>query len=94
MKENRRKHSAAFKANVAMEAVKGEETIVQLAQRFEVHPTMIRKWKRQMEKGAIGVFGDDREQQKKDGEALVAKLYQEIGQLKVERDFLERKLGR
>lgn len=55
---------------------------------------MIRKWKRQMEKGAIGVFGDDREQQKKDREARVAKLYQEIGQIKVERDFLERKLGR
>lgn len=94
MKENRRKHSATFKGKVAMEAVKGEETIAQLAQRFEVHPTMIRKWKRQMEEGAAGIFGDDRQQQRQDGEALVAKLYQEIGQLKVERDFLERKLGR
>ena len=94
MKENRRKHSAAFKAKVAMEAIKGEETIAQLAQRFEVHPTMIRKWKKQMEEGATGIFGDDREQQKQEGEALVARLYQEIGQLKVERDFLERKLGR
>jgi transposase len=94
MKESRRKHSPAFKAKVAMEAVKGEETIAQLASRFEVHPSQVRKWKREMEEGVAGIFGGDRGQNKKDDEALVAKLYQEIGQLKVERDFLERKLGR
>ncbi len=47
-----------------------------------------------MEDGAAGIFGDEGDKRKKDGEALVARLYQEIGQLKVERDFLERKLGR
>jgi len=94
MKESRRKHSPAFKAKVALETLKGEETITQLASRFEVHPSQVRKWKRQMEAGASGVFGDDRSQKKKDDQALVAQLYQQIGQLKVERDFLENALGR
>ncbi len=94
MKESRRKHSATFKARVALEAVKGEATIAQLASRFEVHPGQVRKWKRQMEEGAAGVFGDDRSRKRKDDQALVAQLYQQIGQLKVERDFLENALGR
>jgi transposase-like protein len=94
MKESRRKHNPAFKAKVAMEAVKGEETIAQLAIRFEVHPSQVRKWKKEIEEGAAGIFGSDHVRNKKDDEALVSKLYQEIGQLKVERDFLERKLGR
>ncbi len=94
MKESRRKHSPAFKAKVSLEAVKGEETIAQLASRLEVHPSQIWKWKREMEDGAAGIFGDEGDKRRKDREALVARLYQEIGQLKVERDFLERKLGR
>ena len=94
MKESRRKHSPAFKAKVALETLKGEETIAQLASRFEVHPSQVRKWKRQMEEGASGVFGDDHSQKKQDDQALVAQLYQQIGQLKVERDFLENALGR
>ena len=94
MKESRRKHNPAFKARVALEAVKGEETIAQVASRFEVHPGQVRKWKRQMEEGAAGVFGDDRSRKKKNDQALVAQLYQQIGQLKVERDFLENALGR
>ena len=94
MKESRRKHNPAFKAKVALEAVKGEESIAQLAIRFEVHPSQVRKWKKEIEEGAAGIFSSDHTQNKKDDEALVSKLYQEIGQLKVERDFLERKLGR
>ena len=94
MKESRRKHNPAFKAKVALEAVKGDETIAQLAIRFEVHPSQVRKWKKEIEEGAAGIFGSDQTPNKKDDEALVSKLYQEIGQLKVERDFLERKLGR
>ena len=94
MKENRRKHSPAFKAKVALEAIKGEETIAQLAGRFEVHPTMIRKWKKQMEDGAAGVFGDDSSEKKKDDQVVVAQLYQQIGKLTVERDFLENALRR
>jgi transposase-like protein len=94
MKESRRKHSPAFKAKVALEALKGEETVAQLASRFEVHPSQIHKWKREMAEGAVSIFGGDHNQKKRDDEALIAKLYQQIGQLKVEKDFLESTLGR
>ena len=94
MKESRRKHSPAFKAKVAMEAIKGEQTVAELASRFEVHPSQVRKWKREVAEGAAGVFGDDHAQKKKDDQELVAQLYQQTGQLKVERDFLESRFGR
>jgi transposase len=93
MKESRRKHSPAFKAKVALEALKGEETVAQIASRFEVHPSQIHKWKREMAEGAASIFGDQH-QKKGNDETLVAKLYQQIGQLKVENDFLESRLGR
>ena len=94
MTQNRRKHSPSFKARVALEALKGEETIAELANRFEVHPSQIRKWKNSLVVGAVGIFGGDLAQKKNDEATLVARLYQEIGQLKVERDFLDKALGR
>ena len=94
MKQNRRKHSPSFKARIALEALKGEETTAELASRFEVHPSQIRTWKRALTEGATDIFGSDQDQKKKGGEALIAQLYQQIGQLKVERDFLENALGR
>jgi len=94
MKQNCRKHSPSFKARVALEALKGEETIAELASRFEVHPNQVRKWRKALAESAAGIFGDDQNQKKKDDAGLVARLYQQIGQLKVERDFLESALGR
>jgi len=93
LKQNRRKHSPSFKAKVALEALKGEETIAELANRFEVHPSQIRMWKKSLSEGATGIFGGEEARKKKDEANLVARLYQEIGQLKVEKDFLDRALG-
>ena len=88
MAQGRRKHSPAFKARVALDAVKGLETVAQLAVRYEVHPGQIQAWKKALCEGAAGVFGKDQERKSKNDAALIPRLYQEIGQLKVERDFL------
>ena len=94
MTKSHRKHSPSFKARVALEALKGEETVAELANRFEVHPSQIRKWKNSLAEGAAGIFGSEQGQKKKDDANLIAELYQQIGQLKVERDFLDKALGR
>ena len=93
MSKGRRNHSPAFKAKAALEAVKGEETVAQLAARYEVHPGQIQAWKKALVEGASGVFGNGKEQKGRNAVALVARLYQEIGQLKVERDFLAERSG-
>ena len=68
--------------------VKGEETVGQLAARYEVHPWQIQTWKKTLVEGASWVSGNGKEHKGGNAAALVALLYQEIGQLKVERDFL------
>ena len=94
MKQNRRKHNPSFKAKVALEALKGEETIAELASRHEVHPGQVRKWKKDLAEGAACIFGEDQSRKKKGDATLISQLYQQIGKLKVERDFLEDVLGR
>ena len=93
MSKGRRKHSPAFKAKAALEAVKGAETIAQLAARYEVHPGQIQAWKKALTEGAAGVFGNGQEQKTRSAAALVARLYEQIGQFKVERDFLAERSG-
>ena len=93
MSKGRRKHSLGFKAKVALEAVKGEETVAQLAARHQVHPSQIQAWKKALTAEAAGVFSNGQEQKAGSDAALIARLYQEIGQLKVERDFLSERSG-
>ena len=93
MSKERRKHSPSFKAKVALEAVKGELTVAQLAARYEVHPGQIQAWKKALVGGAANVLGGNQDIGRKDEEALIARLYQQIGQLKVERDFLAERSG-
>ena len=94
MKGNRRKHSPSFKARVALEALKGEDSIAEIASRYEVHPNLVTKWKKALQDEAATIFGEDHAKKKKHDENLVAQLYQQIGQLKVEKDFLENVLRR
>ena len=92
MKRARKKHSGAFKAKVALEAVKGERTLNELAGHFEVHPTQVVQWKQRLLAGAVEVFdGGGAERDAVEEAALRDRLYQEIGQMKVELDWLKKK---
>jgi transposase len=93
MKRTRKKHSAAFKAKVALAAIRGDRTISELAVHFGVHPNQIHNWKKQLLEGAVSVFEGGASAEGATNEAQVDLLYRQIGQLKVENDFLARKLG-
>jgi len=94
LKTTRRQHSPLFKTTVALEALKGEKTIAELASQYEVHPTQILQWKKTLTEEAAGIFDNGRTKRPRDDKSLINQLYQQIGQLKVEKDFLERSLGR
>ena len=93
MKQSRKKHSPAFKAKVALAALQGDQTIAQLASRFEVHPSQIHAWERALVEGAPGLFGSEQKSPEKAKDAQIDQLYRHIGQLKVERDFLAERSG-
>jgi transposase-like protein len=87
----RRKHDASFKARIALEAVKGEKTIGQLASEYAIHPNQIRQWRQQLLDMLPEIFSNRRPQQEKARDELEAELYRQIGQLKVELDWLKKK---
>lgn len=89
----RRKFTSEFKAKVAIEAVKGQKTVNELAQEFEVHPNQIAVWKKQFLASAAEIFrrGEDRETGKLQEER--DRLYKKVGQLQVEVDWLKKKTG-
>jgi transposase-like protein len=90
----RKRRSAAFKAKVAVEAIRGERTVNELAGLYQVHPSQIMAWKKQALAGLCEVFADGRRRrQRQNDDALKAELYQQIGRLKVEVDFLKKKSG-
>ncbi|PRY94297.1 transposase [Donghicola tyrosinivorans] len=88
----RKQHAPEFKAKVALEALKGEETAAELASRFGVHPTMIHQWKRALLEGASGVFERGSSKKAAIYEEQVKELHAKIGELAVANSFLERKL--
>ena len=90
-KRPRRNHAPAFKARVALEAIKVEQTIVELSQRYQVHPNQITEWKKQLLEHAAEIFSRDR---KPEQVPSVKELHAKIGQLAMENDFLSHALGR
>ena len=89
----RRIHSPAFKAKVALEALRETKTIAELSSTYSVHATQITKWKKQALDIVTLGFGSGQKQRDKDDRELVQELYQQIGRLKVELDFLKKKMG-
>jgi transposase-like protein len=90
MHNMRRGHDGAFKAKVALEAVKGEKTLAQLSSEFGVHANQIHQWRKQLLEGLPRLFSDRRKKEDRDREELLSELYQQIGQLKVELEWLKK----
>lgn len=93
-KKSRRKFTGDFKAKVVLEALKERSTIEELAKKYELHPTRINTWKREAAAKLAGAFDSDVQvSNSEDQEAQMEKLYAQIGQLKVENDFLKKKVA-
>jgi transposase-like protein len=90
MTQQRKRYSAELKAKVALEAIRGHKTANEIALTYSVHPTQIAQWKKQVLDELPHFFSSHQGQREKADEALIAALYQEIGQLKVELDWLKK----
>lgn len=92
MSKKRKQYSSNFKAKVALAAIKGDQTTSELAARFQIHPTMVNSWKKELLERAAELFDSKAGNISKSHQDEVDNLYRQIGQLSVERDFLARKL--
>jgi transposase len=92
--KKRRKHDAAFKAKVALEAVMNDRTVNEIAAKYQIHPAQVSQWKRELLNGANSVFEQGKKVAAKDGHNReISELHQKIGQLTVEIDWLKKKLN-
>ncbi len=93
MGKKRVRHSAEFKAKVALESIKGLKTVNELAGQYQVHPTQISQWKRQVQGGAKELFASGRGKDNQETDAVQAKLYEEVGRLKMELNWIKKTAG-
>lgn len=91
MSIKRTRHSADFKAKVALDAAKGTKTVNEIASEYGVHPTQIGQWKKQLQAGVRGIFSGKQAKEARQEETLTASLYEEIGRLKMELEWLKKK---
>lgn len=89
----RKRYPPSFKAKVALEAIKEQKTSAELASLYQVHPGQIRNWKAVVQKGLLDLFSNRRNGKEQDNEELIAELYRQIGQQKVDLDWLKKKSG-
>jgi transposase-like protein len=94
MTGKRKRHSAAFKAKVALEAAKQTRTVAELAKVFQVHPVPISQWKKQLLDGAESLFRDGRRREREEEHTTQAELYERIGRLNMEGEWLKKSLAR
>ena len=91
MKGKRKQHSADFKFKVALEALKGLKTASELSSIYEIHPTLISNWKKQLKDKGKEIFSNNENRKEQDAQTLQSALYEEIGRLKFELDWLKKK---
>jgi putative transposase len=94
MSGKRRRHSPGFKAKVALEAARQTKTVAELAKTFQVHPVQISQWKKQLLDGAESLFRDGRRREHEDSQALQAELFERIGRLNMEIEWLKKSVAR
>ena len=94
MAAKRRRHPAAFKAKVALEAAKQTKTVAELAKVYQVHPVQISQWRKQLLDGVEILFRDGRRREREEGEAAQAELYEKIGRLNMEIEWLKKRVAR
>ncbi len=94
MSKQRRRHSPEFKAKVALEAIKSQKTVNEIASEHGVHPNQVRTWKQELLQGLETLFRQPNSKEQREHEALQAELYEQIGRLKMDLEWLKKKAAR